>query len=70
MMQTAQTLERCYTNSTPYAYNSATCTAAVPMPFVVAAGTYQVNVCAPQPLRAHRSRRARRSRTRSAGTSA
>ena len=26
LLQTAQLLERCYTNSTPYAYNSATCT--------------------------------------------
>ena len=43
LMQTAQSLERCYTNSTPYAYNSATCTAAVPMPFVVSTGTYQIS---------------------------
>ena len=43
LMSTAQNLERCYTNSTPYAYNSANCTAAVPMPFVVATGTYQIS---------------------------
>jgi type IV pilus assembly protein PilE len=43
LMQTAQNLERCYTNSSPYAYNSATCLAAVTLPFVVASGTYQIN---------------------------
>jgi type IV pilus assembly protein PilE len=44
LLQTAQNLERCYTNSSPYAYNSAICDAAVPRPFTVAAGTYQINV--------------------------
>ena len=44
LMSTAQNLERCYTNSTPYAYNSANCNAAVPTPFTVASGTYQINV--------------------------
>ena len=29
LLSTAQNLERCYTNSTPYAYNSANCLAAV-----------------------------------------
>ena len=44
LLSTAQNLERCYTNSTPYAYNSANCNAAVPSPFTVASGTYQINV--------------------------
>jgi type IV pilus assembly protein PilE len=43
LLSTAQNLERCYTNSTPYAYNSANCLAAVTLPFVVASGTYQIN---------------------------
>ncbi len=46
LLQTAQQLERCYTNSTPYAYNSATCTvgvAAVTLPFTVPSGTYVIN---------------------------
>jgi len=42
LTQTAQALERCYTNSTPYAYNSATC-ALLPFPVVSADGTYSVN---------------------------
>jgi len=33
LTQTAINLERCYTNSTPFAYNSATCNAAVVLPF-------------------------------------
>jgi type IV pilus assembly protein PilE len=44
IMQTAQALERCYTNSTPYAYNAATCT--VPATTLVASGTYRINVAA------------------------
>ena len=44
LLSTAQNLERCYTNSTPYAYNSATCDAAVPRPYLVASGTYEINV--------------------------
>jgi type IV pilus assembly protein PilE len=46
LTQTAQALERCYTNSTPYAYNSATCTvgvAAVILPVLSADGTYSVD---------------------------
>jgi type IV pilus assembly protein PilE len=42
LTQTAQALERCYTNSTPYAYNSAVCNAAVTLPATNAAGTYRV----------------------------
>jgi type IV pilus assembly protein PilE len=42
LMSTAQSLERCYTNSTPYAYDSATCAAAVTLPVLVANGNYQV----------------------------
>ena len=44
IMQTAQNLERCYTNATPYAYNDAACT--VPATTLVAAGTYRINVVA------------------------
>lgn len=44
VMQTASALERCYTNSTPYAYNDASCT--VPASIVIAAGTYRVDVVA------------------------
>lgn len=44
IMQTAQALERCYTNATPYAYNAAGCT--VPASATVASGTYQINVVA------------------------
>ena len=43
LLGTAQQLERCYTNSTPYAYNSATCTATVTLPFTVASGTYSIS---------------------------
>jgi type IV pilus assembly protein PilE len=43
LLQTAQALERCYTNSSPYAYNSATCAAAVTLPAVAPDGTYSVN---------------------------
>jgi type IV pilus assembly protein PilE len=42
LLQTAQALERCYTNSAPYAYNSAVCTAAVPATSLVESGTYQI----------------------------
>ena len=43
LMQTAQQLERCYTNSVPYAYNSATCAADVVLPFNVPSGTYTIS---------------------------
>jgi type IV pilus assembly protein PilE len=43
LLQTAQALERCYTNSAPYAYNSATCAAAVTLPFTVASGFYVIS---------------------------
>jgi type IV pilus assembly protein PilE len=44
LLATAQALERCYTNSTPYTYNGAVCTAAVTIPFTVPSGTYVVSV--------------------------
>ena len=44
LQQTAQGLERCYTNSSPYAYNSAQCTATVTLPITNSAGTYTVSV--------------------------
>jgi len=43
LQQTAQALERCYTNSTPYAYDGAVCTAAVTLPFTVQSGTYTIS---------------------------
>ena len=43
LMQTAQALERCYTNSTPFAYNGATCTAAVTLPITTQDGTYRIS---------------------------
>jgi type IV pilus assembly protein PilE len=46
LLQTAQALERCYTNSTPYAYDSTQCTTAgtgVTFPFTVASGTYVIS---------------------------
>jgi type IV pilus assembly protein PilE len=43
LLQTAQALERCYTNSTPYGYDSATCAAAVILPFTTPDGTYTVD---------------------------
>jgi type IV pilus assembly protein PilE len=43
LTQTAQALERCYTNSTPYAYDGAVCTAAVTLPFTVPSGAYVVS---------------------------
>jgi type IV pilus assembly protein PilE len=42
LAQTAQALERCYTNSTPYAYDSAQCTATVTLPITNGSGTYTV----------------------------
>ena len=45
ILQTAQALERCYTNSTPYAYNAASCT--VPATATVASGTYRIDVVVP-----------------------
>jgi type IV pilus assembly protein PilE len=42
LLSTAQNLERCFTNSTPFAYDSATCTAAVTLPIVVASGNYRI----------------------------
>ena len=49
LLQTAQALERCYTNSSPYAYDGAVCTAAVTLPFTVPSGTYEISgVLAPQ----------------------
>ena len=46
LTQTAQALERCYTNSMPYAYDSAVCTGAVTLPFTNAQGTYTVSFTA------------------------
>jgi type IV pilus assembly protein PilE len=43
LLQTAQALERCYTNSTPYAYDSAVCDAAVTLPFTVPSGHYVID---------------------------
>lgn len=43
LAQTAQALERCYTNSSPYAYNSAQCTATVTLPITNGSGTYTVS---------------------------
>jgi type IV pilus assembly protein PilE len=43
LLQTAHSLERCYTNSTPYAYDSATCLAAVTFPFNTSSGTYTIS---------------------------
>lgn len=43
LTQTAQALERCYTNSTPYAYDGAVCTAAVTLPFTVPSGAYVIS---------------------------
>jgi type IV pilus assembly protein PilE len=50
LLQTAQAMERCYTNSTPYAYDGATCTASVVRPITSPDGTYVVNnAVAPTP---------------------
>jgi type IV pilus assembly protein PilE len=38
LTETAMALERCYTNSTPFAYDSATCNAAVVLPFTTPDG--------------------------------
>jgi type IV pilus assembly protein PilE len=43
LAQTAQSLERCYNNSTPYAYNSAICAAAVVLPFNTQDGFYAIS---------------------------
>lgn len=43
LLSTAANLERCFTNSTPYAYDSATCTAAVTLPFTEATGNYTIS---------------------------
>ncbi len=43
LSQTAQSLERCYNNSTPYAYNSAVCAAAMPLPFTTQDGFYTIS---------------------------
>lgn len=42
LTQTALALERCYTNSTPFAYNSATCNAAVVLPSTTPDGGHYV----------------------------
>jgi type IV pilus assembly protein PilE len=42
LLQTAQALERCYSTSTPYAYNSAVCNAAVTFPITTPGGWYQI----------------------------
>jgi type IV pilus assembly protein PilE len=43
LAQTAQALERCYTNSSPYAYDSAQCAATVTLPITNGPGTYTVS---------------------------
>ena len=47
LTQMAQRYERCYTNSTPYAYDGATCTATVTHPYTVDSGTYQIDASFP-----------------------
>jgi len=48
LLQTAMSMERCYTNSTPYAYDSATCVATVVRPVTSPDGQYIVsNAAAP-----------------------
>jgi type IV pilus assembly protein PilE len=42
LLQTAQAMERCYTVSTPYAYDSATCVANVTRPITSPDGNYVV----------------------------
>jgi len=50
LLQTAMAMERCYTNSTPYAYDSATCVANVVRPLTSPDGNYVVaNAAAPTP---------------------
>jgi type IV pilus assembly protein PilE len=45
LLQAAATLERCYTGSTPFAYDSAACNTLYPAAtFNVASGTYQITV--------------------------
>ena len=53
LQQTAQALERCYTNSTPYAYDGAVCTAAVTLPFTVPSGTYVISASVRDPAGVH-----------------
>jgi type IV pilus assembly protein PilE len=43
LTQTAQALERCYNNSTPYAYDSAVCEDAVTLPFTTPDGWYEIS---------------------------
>jgi type IV pilus assembly protein PilE len=46
LLNTAQMLERCYTNSAPYAYDSTLCSTlgtGVTFPFTVASGTYVIS---------------------------
>lgn len=43
LTQTAQALERCYNNSTPYAYDSEVCTDAVTLPFTTQDGWYVIS---------------------------
>jgi type IV pilus assembly protein PilE len=40
--QVAARLERCYTNSTPFAYDGATCNAAVTFPITTEGGKYRI----------------------------
>ena len=49
LLSTAQNLERCFTNSTPFSYISATCTAAVTLPLDVAGGNYRIDYSAATP---------------------
>lgn len=39
----ASALERCYTNSTPFAYNGAICNAAVVLPITTEGGNYRID---------------------------
>lgn len=39
----AASLERCYTNSTPFAYNGAICNAAVVLPITTEGGNYRID---------------------------
>jgi type IV pilus assembly protein PilE len=43
LTSTAQALERCYNNSTPYAYDSEVCEDAVALPFTTADGWYRIS---------------------------
>lgn len=44
LLSTAQRLEQCYTNSTPFAYDSTTCAASVTLPFTADGGNYVISV--------------------------